>query len=187
MKSKELIKELYTLLEGQKVNLNQLQELPIDTLVWRENSISWNILECVEHLNLYLNYYIPEIKRSFSVKKYHSNGEFKSGWLGAYFVKVIKPKEGSAKMKTKSEMNPLGVELTKNVLHELLKNLIEFQQVLLETLDYDLIKTKTNISISKIIKLRLGDTLRFVVYHNERHFKQIDEICKKYMQSEISA
>ncbi|RXM56703.1 hypothetical protein BOQ60_25350, partial [Chryseobacterium sp. CH1] len=30
----------------------------------------------------------------------------------------------------------------------------------------DLEKTKTSISISKLIKLKLGDTFRFVIYHN---------------------
>ena len=33
-------------------------------------------------------------------------------------------------------------------------------------------KVKIPISISKIIRLRLGDALLFVVYHNERHVQQ---------------
>jgi hypothetical protein len=34
-------------------------------------------------------------------------------------------------------------------------------------------RVKIPISISKIIRLRLGDALLFVTYHNERHFQQI--------------
>ena len=33
-------------------------------------------------------------------------------------------------------------------------------------------KVKTNITISKLIKLKLGDTFRFLTYHNERHIIQ---------------
>jgi hypothetical protein len=33
-------------------------------------------------------------------------------------------------------------------------------------------KVKVQISMSNIIKLRLGDALLFVVYHNERHLQQ---------------
>ena len=33
-------------------------------------------------------------------------------------------------------------------------------------------KVKVPISMSKIIKLRLGDALLFVAYHNERHVQQ---------------
>jgi hypothetical protein len=36
----------------------------------------------------------------------------------------------------------------------------------------DLTRTKTGISITNLIKLRLGDTLRVVVYHNWRHIEQ---------------
>jgi hypothetical protein len=33
-------------------------------------------------------------------------------------------------------------------------------------------KVKIPISISKIIRFRLGDALLYVVYHNQRHFQQ---------------
>ncbi|MFJ1440671.1 hypothetical protein ACILFQ_02000 [Capnocytophaga canimorsus] len=35
---------------------------------------------------------------------------------------------------------------------------------------------KTKISISRFLRLRLGDTLQFVVYHNQRHMKQVQDI-----------
>ena len=40
-------------------------------------------------------------------------------------------------------------------------------------------KTKTAISISKLIKLRLGDTFRVLIYHNERHIKQAERAIKE--------
>ena len=39
-------------------------------------------------------------------------------------------------------------------------------------------KTKTAISISKLMKLRLGDTFRFVTAHNERHLLQAENVLK---------
>jgi uncharacterized protein (DUF2249 family) len=33
-------------------------------------------------------------------------------------------------------------------------------------------RIRTSISISKLIKLKLGDTLRVVIYHNGRHLQQ---------------
>ncbi|GJQ05611.1 hypothetical protein [Capnocytophaga canimorsus] len=35
---------------------------------------------------------------------------------------------------------------------------------------------KTKISISRFLRLRLGDTLQFVVYHNQRHMEQVQDI-----------
>jgi hypothetical protein len=38
----------------------------------------------------------------------------------------------------------------------------------------DLNKVRTSISISSLIRLKLGDTLRVVIYHNERHIRQAE-------------
>ncbi|WP_317044615.1 DinB family protein [Chryseobacterium geocarposphaerae] len=40
----------------------------------------------------------------------------------------------------------------------------------------DLNKTKTGISISSLIRLKLGDTFRFVIYHNQRHVQQAKRV-----------
>lgn len=41
----------------------------------------------------------------------------------------------------------------------------------------DLNQIKTNITILKgIIRLKLGDTFRFVIYHNERHIQQAQKV-----------
>ena len=37
-------------------------------------------------------------------------------------------------------------------------------------------KIKTAISISKLIRLKLGDTFRVLIYHNERHIKQAEKV-----------
>lgn len=42
----------------------------------------------------------------------------------------------------------------------------------------DLNKTKTAISISKWFKLKLGDTFKVVIYHNERHIAQARKVCE---------
>jgi hypothetical protein len=39
-------------------------------------------------------------------------------------------------------------------------------------------KVKVPISISKIVRLRLGDALLFVAYHNERHIQQAINLMK---------
>jgi len=36
--------------------------------------------------------------------------------------------------------------------------------------------TKTAVSISKWIKLKLGDTFRVVIYHNDRHIAQANKL-----------
>ena len=47
----------------------------------------------------------------------------------------------------------------------------------------DLTRTKTAISLTKLLKLRLGDTFRFVIYHVERHILQADNVLAAQQMS----
>ena len=52
------------------------------------------------------------------------------------------------------------------------KDQLELLHILTQAEEVNLRKVKVPISISKIIRLRLGDALQFVIYHNERHMQQ---------------
>lgn len=178
--NKELIQDL---IQRTQDHLNQSErylQMSEADLNWKENSEKWSVLECIEHLNRYGDFYIPEIsQRIQSGRKAGSSPIFKSGWLGNYFAESMLPKEKLNTMKTFKSMNPVGSQLDKTVL----KKFIKQQKQLLELLDKarttDLVKTKTAISISKLIKLRLGDTFRVVIYHNYRHIVQADKVLKQ--------
>ena len=75
-------------------------------------------------------------------------------------------------MKTPIEMNPIGSVLSKETLCQFIIDQHAIISLLEDAKSISLNKTKTAISVSKLIKLKLGDTLRFVVYHNERHMVQ---------------
>lgn len=174
--SKDLIQDL---VERTRKNINEAErfnQLPMTTLNWKVSPDSWSVLECLEHLNLYGDFYIPEIKSQIESSKYNNPERFESGWLGNYFAKSMLPKEKLNKMKTFKSMNPIGSNLNKEVLNKF----IDQQHMLLDLLDkskrVNLSKTKTGISISKWIKLRLGDTFRVVIYHNQRHVVQAEKI-----------
>lgn len=65
---KIVTKELMTsLIERTRININKiekLRDLSETELNYRESNDRWNILECIEHLNLYGDFYIPAIKKS---------------------------------------------------------------------------------------------------------------------------
>ena len=149
---------------------------PENELNFRSSTDSWSALECLEHLNRYGDFYIPEISHRISSSATSPQATFKPGILGNYFAKSMLPKEKLNKMKTLKAMNPIHSQLSKDVLNEFVKQ----QQLLLELLEkaqhIDLEKTKTAISISKLITLKLGDTFRFVIYHNARHIAQVERI-----------
>lgn len=179
MHAKKLIEEL---IEITYSNMNEVQaflHLPIEKLKQKQNAQSWNILECIEHLNRYGDFYIPEINRRIENSKYKRSENFKSGILGNYFAKSMLPKEELNKMKTFKIMNPLNCSLDKSVLDKFLFQQKQILQLLEKSKNTDLTRIKTSISISKWIKIRLGDTFRVVIYHNLRHMVQAKNILNK--------
>jgi hypothetical protein len=172
MKSEELIDELVALTENHLVIAEYFSDQPIEALNHKPSPASWSTLECIEHLNYYANFYNLEIRKRLKRSQSKPRGEFKSGWLGKKAYTSVKPIPTSKKMRTFPSKNPEGNLLTKSVLHAFVAHLKELIELLKLARNKDLQKVKTSITLSPWIKLRLGDTLRFVIYHNWRHIDQ---------------
>lgn len=175
-KSLALLEQLSTQTREHMAFVESLKTLPLDDLNKRPHKGSWNTLECIAHLNLYGNFYLPEISKRMAASQSKTASYFNSGLLGNYFAKSILPKDRPNKMKTFQEMDPIYKQLDKNELAIFLEQQEKFLQLLEQAKYKDLGKIRTNISINKWIKIRLGDTFRFLVNHNIRHIVQIKNI-----------
>ncbi|TJZ62914.1 DinB family protein [Sphingobacterium olei] len=168
-----------TLLEQTKEFINQVEKLKsydLNTLTWKENEISWSILECLEHLNLYGDYYLPQIARELKISTTKPDIEFKSGILGNLFANSMLPKEKLNKMKTFKDKNPLNANLEITTIDRFINQQILLVELLNQSRNVSLSKVKIRTSISSLIKLKLGDTFQFIINHIIRHLKQIDKI-----------
>nr|WP_062056308.1 DinB family protein [Aquimarina longa] len=174
--SNELIEDLIDRTLKNIKAAEQFNQFTIEHLNKKNTPKSWSILECLEHLNLYGDFYLPEIEDRIVKSEQKSTAVFKSGFLGDYFAKSMLPKEKLNKMKTFQDKNPINSDLDKKCIHRFILQ----QQKTIELLNLaskkDLNKIKTSISISKWIKLKLGDTFRILIYHNDRHIVQANTI-----------
>ena len=176
MQSEKLIQAL---LEQTEQIINQVENLKtydLHTLTWRENETSWNILECLEHLNLYGDFYLPQMESKIKSSNTKAGSEFKSGLLGNYFAKSMLPKEKLNKMKTFKDKNPLNVRLDKMVIDKFIDQQIKLLELVNQSRKVSLNKVKIPTSISSLIRLKLGDTFQFFINHIIRHLSQIDRI-----------
>ena len=152
--------------------LEMLKAVNLDRLNAKASSDAWSVLECIEHLNLYGRFYIPELKKRIAKAPSSDKELFKPGRLGNYFAKAMLPGSKMKSIKTFASMNPNGSKLSKSTLDEFIQQQHDTLKLLVQARKVDLTKTKTAISITNLIRIRLGDTLRVVVFHNLRHMKQ---------------
>lgn len=177
---------LQSLIETSRQIMNRLEQLrscDLQALTWKQNKESWSVLECIEHLNLYGDYYLSQIDKAIAQSKYPSEAVFKSGWLGNYFANSMLPKEKLNKMQTFKDKNPLNANLNLDVLDRFADQQMTLLNLLNKSRQVSLNKVKIETSISKWIKMNLGDTFRFYIHHQLRHFNQIENVLK--MQNSV--
>ncbi len=182
MLQKSLIDELVGEVQNVIENVAPYHSMSEADLNFKSKPDSWSILECLEHLNLYGDFYLVEVEKRIleATTGSFENQAFKPGWLGNYFAQSMLPPEDGSKMKTMTtfkDKDPKSSTLPKGTLERFIKQQKRWLQLLEECRSVDLNKVKTNITILKgIIRLKLGDTLRFVMYHNKRHLIQAHKV-----------
>ncbi|MXN92420.1 DinB family protein [Flavobacterium sp. Sd200] len=166
-----LLKELLSIARKGNENINALKLLKHDQLNMKPHSGGWSILECLEHLNLYAAFYLPEIESTLNTAATPQQA-FKSGFIGNMLVNMVKPKEQLKKMKTFKAMDPKGEVLGKDVVNIFSANHSKLIYLLQKAANNDLNKAGTAVTFTKLIKLKTGDALRFMTYHHQRHLIQ---------------
>jgi len=177
----ELRLQLQAELRSQIDYVTRLQATDPSRLLQQPEPGKWSVIQVLEHLNSYGLFYLPEIDRAIRVAS-PSRGQYKPGWLGDYFVRVMetddtgKPKK---KMKAAKRHEPRFHADSRPVMQTFLQQQQDLLQLLDAAADKDWGSARTRVSISKLAKMKLGDCLRFVVEHQKRHLLQITRILAK--------
>ncbi len=177
----QLLQKLTDLTKRNIAAAETLANLDDGTLHLRPRPDAWNALDCLAHLNHYGDFYLPEIRRQITQSKHRKNTTtFTSSWLGNYFATGMKPGPTTRKIKTLKNADPANFTqpVDRSVITEFLRQQEDILELLQLAEKVDLSKTKTGISITRLIRLRLGDTLRVVIYHNWRHIEQAQHACQ---------
>jgi hypothetical protein len=163
---------------------NKIYHLNDNQLNWRPNTSSWNTLEILAHLNEYAKFYNKVLSDKIEKTKFKDPKEnFTSSPLGRSAWKSMKlgnARNVKRKFKAPKNYNPTFYpELVSPQATEIfVTNQSRLTEILEKAKNVNLRKVKVPISISKIVRLRLGDALMFVVYHNERHIEQLKTLLK---------
>jgi hypothetical protein len=176
-----LIEELLKQSQESSMNVLKFKSLSVEQLNFKENPERWSILECIEHLNRYGEFYLPELERRIlDSQPDPSAATFNSGMIGNYFANLMKVNNGKmTKMKTPRDKNPANSLISVTALDKFLKQQERLESLLQQSRKMNLQKVKCSISLTPLIKLRLGDTFRFFINHIERHVYQANEVVKK--------
>lgn len=181
MKQSQVLNDLKQRTERFIAQAEKWKSLTQDQLNWRESSEKWSVLQCLEHLNLYGDFYLPEFeKRILAATQINSDPEFKGGWFAEKTANGMLPKDNklSNSMNTFKNMNPDHSKLTITILDRFLKQQHQMLTMLEKAESVNIAKVKCKITLP-VIKFNLGSTFKFVIYHNERHLWQASNVLNQ--------
>jgi len=136
--TQQLLNDLKIITEQNVQFVESLLNETEEKLNFRPSEKSWSILECIEHLNLYGKFYIPEIDKRIQNSDTKAKENFSSGFLGNYFANSMLPKEKLNTMKTFKSMNPIHNKLDRSVLNEFIAQQKQMIHLLKEAKNIDL-------------------------------------------------
>ncbi|GAA4319015.1 DinB family protein [Flaviaesturariibacter amylovorans] len=179
--SEELLQSLRTDVERLAAAGRFFKEVDKNKMIYTSSPEKWSVVQVLEHLNAYGRYYLPAMERAMTEKVTGRAPWFESGFWGDYFTKSMKPtnvyevKNKMKAMKAYSFPNSLNVD---TVVNEFIRQQDELLRLLELSKHVDLGAVKVPITITKLIKLKLGDTLRFLIAHQQRHMIQARNTLK---------
>lgn len=138
---------------------------------------SWSILECLEHLNRYSRYYNAALAKALASSRTVADpqAEVAYSWLGRKSVEMMRP-ANAKKSSTLKHMNPLGSRLGSDVLAEFDQHQARLLELLATAQGNDLNRKAVPVEFFRLLKLRLGEALEFVVVHQQRHVQQAQRV-----------
>ncbi len=158
----------------EKITQNYARE----HLAQRPDANRWSVLDILEHLNLYNDFYLPAFEKPIAkgeAKGWKPRATYRSGWLGAYLTRSMKPQgtKISNKMNTFKDKNPILTSVPDHVVARFLKQHQQLLEILKRAADTDIQKLRMPTTLGKFPTIQIGDGLAFLIGHEERHLLQI--------------
>ncbi len=170
-----LITELLDRTELIKAGTQPFLRLTAEQLSCPPAPGQWSIVEIFGHLNLANDIYIRSILSRMTLAPDTKSDEYRSSWLGDWAYEKIMPRANGTVLKMKAAKSVCPgkqCEEGRAVIESFQRKCDALDDILHHAFTKDLQRIRIPFHFIPFLHFGLGDTLRFVVAHNERHLLQ---------------
>jgi uncharacterized damage-inducible protein DinB len=174
-----LITDLLDRTELLKVNTRAWERLTDDQLRQSPGPGKWSISEIYAHLNLCLDQSIRVILSRVTLAPDSPSDTYRSGWLGDWVYDRMMPRPDGSVLKSKARKawcaDPAHID-AREELARFERHCDALDDILRHAATKDLRRITIPFYFPRLVQLRLGDTLRYLVAHGERHLLQAQRV-----------
>ena len=178
MDSRSLIEDLQATLREQLRRAEQLEVLTHDRLEQRPMPDAWSVLEIVEHLNILSGQYLRRLRKAYAGSGIFRKDPFLPGrWNTPIHTAQRHMPTGRipGPMRTLWFFDPKAAHAKGRQSLQDFRALLDEQAVLLDkALARGIEGPRITSTIGPILRFKIGDSFRFMIAHQQRHFLQID-------------
>ena len=145
---------------------------------WRAGAGRWSIGECIAHLNVTGQMYLPNIDRQLKkarAEKLFGEGRFRHTLLGGLLVRAV-GSPGKIRVKAPKVFIPLPEHLRAVVVPAFVSLHAQFARRINEANGLNLRRIKVVSPTNSFIKLTLGECFALLAAHERRHLWQARQV-----------
>ncbi|MEK7667666.1 MAG: DinB family protein [Gemmatimonadota bacterium] len=153
--------------------------LSAEQLTWRPAPDRWSVADCLNHLNVTAEKYLPRIEQMVArgrEEELESRGPFRHPFVGTWFVRMLEPPP-RRRLRVPGVFAPLpGVEPAA-LLPEFLRLRTRLRNLVRDADGLDLARLKTSSPAARFFTLTLGQCFGALAAHDRRHLWQARQVA----------
>lgn len=153
-----------------------LKGLSQEQLNWQPQPGTWSVGQCVEHLCVTNEVYLPAISASLQGKPVSPVQDITLGWFARWFItSFIEPSPKTKRARAPKKIVP-GVRIEAVVLDRFLRTNQAARELIQQASDRDVNRIRFKNPLLSLIRFTVGTGLTIVARHEQRHLLQAERV-----------
>jgi len=145
-------------------------------LNWRAQPGEWSIGQCLEHLWIANQVYLPAIAASLADRPHGTAAEITPGWFGRWFIRsYIAPSAQTKRAKAPKKITP-SAEVDPAILDRFLESNQRVRELVVRAANYDVNRIRFKNPFIPVIWFTVGTGLEITARHEDRHLLQAERV-----------
>ncbi len=147
-----------------------------EQLNWKPRPDAWSVGQCLEHLYIANQVYLPAISNSLEGRRRSRAQEIAPGWFGRWFIrKYIEPSSESRRARAPKKIEPRQ-QVEASILESFLRSNQVARELVYIASDYDVNRIRFKNPFVPMLRFTVGTGLEIVSKHQRRHLLQAERV-----------
>jgi hypothetical protein len=145
-------------------------------LNWKPSQDAWSVGQCLEHLRVTNEVYLPAITASLKARPLSAVQDITPGWFGRWFIRnYIEPSSESKRARAPKKIAP-GPQVDPHILDLFLTSNQATRELVRRASDYDVNRIRFKNPFIPMLRFTVGTGLEIVSRHQRRHLLQAERV-----------